>query len=151
MSEQSDEDFPSAPEFGRSLRGMGVNLLVSNVPQTVAFVTEVFDLEMVYVDSDFAVIAREGQQWMLHGDHTYHSHPLLALTGDGVVRGAGIELQLYGIDPDSAEAKARARGDAILQSAQNKPHGLREAVIVGPDGYVWVPSLPLREGADGQP
>ena len=26
---------------------------------------------------------------MLHADHTYHSNPLLALTGDGVLRGGG--------------------------------------------------------------
>jgi len=27
----------------------------------------------------------------------------------------------------------------------DKPHGLREAYIAGPDGYVWVPSVHKKE------
>ena len=75
MSDQSKEEFPSAPVFGRSLKGMGVNLLVRDVAQSVAFLREIFGLEVAYEDPDFAVVAWKGQQWMLHGDHTYHSNP----------------------------------------------------------------------------
>jgi hypothetical protein len=32
----------------------------------------------------------------------------------------------------------------VLQAPANKPHGLREAYIAGPDGYVWVPSVHTR-------
>jgi catechol 2,3-dioxygenase-like lactoylglutathione lyase family enzyme len=145
MKKRSGEPFMSAPDYGRSLEGFGVNLLVSDVARAVAFQTEVLGVEPVYADADFAVLAHGGAQWMLHADHTYGEHPLLALTGDGAIRGAGAELRLYGIDPDAAEARARARGDHVLAAAADKPHGLREAFLVDPDGYVWVPGRTLED------
>jgi catechol 2,3-dioxygenase-like lactoylglutathione lyase family enzyme len=134
-----------APDYGRSLRGSGVNLLVRDVARAVAFQTEVLALQVVYQDADFAVMrhaAADGQaeEWMLHADHTYSDHPLLALTSDHALRGVGIELRLYDHDPDAAEARARARGDHVLAASRDKPHGLRECYLVDPDGYVWVPS-----------
>jgi predicted enzyme related to lactoylglutathione lyase len=135
-----------APAFGRSLEGFGLNLLVRDVGRAVAFQAEVLGVTIVYQDADFAVLrhpgeAGEGREWMLHADHSFADHPLLALTGDGAVRGAGVELRLYGIDPDAAEARAEARGDAVLAPSADKPHGLRECCIADPDGYVWVPSV----------
>ena len=58
-------------------------------------------------------------------------------------RGQGLELRLYGVDPDRAEAIARQRGALVLSGALDKEHGLREAYIVDDDGYVWVPSVAL--------
>jgi len=111
----------------------------------------VLALDLVYADADFAVLRygnREGggpegggQDVILHADHTYAEHPLLALTGDGALRGAGVELRLYGIDPDAAEARARTRGDAVFAATQDKPHGLRECYLADPDGYIWVPGI----------
>ncbi len=131
----------AADAYGRSLAGMGVNLLVREVARSVAFLTEVLGLETVYADADFAVLRHSRQDIMLHADHTYAEHPLLALTGDGVLRGAGVELRLYGIDPDAAEARARARGDTVFAETRDKPHGLRECYLADPDGYVWVPGI----------
>ena len=145
MKKRSGEPFMSAADYGRSLAGFGVNLLVSDLARAVAFQTEVLGVELVYADPDFAVLTHGGAQWMLHGDHTYGEHPLLALTGDGAIRGAGAELRLYGMDPDAAEARARARGDHVLAAAADKPHGLREAFLVDPDGYVWVPGTALKD------
>lgn len=145
MKQPSGEPFMSAPDYGRSLRGFGVNLLVSDVARTVAFQTEVLGVELVYQDQDFAVLAHGGHQWMLHADHTYGEHPLLALTGDGAIRGVGAELRLYGVDPDAAEAKARARGDMVLAASADKPHGLRECFLADPDGYIWVPGTAIPD------
>jgi catechol 2,3-dioxygenase-like lactoylglutathione lyase family enzyme len=131
----------AADAYGRSLTGMGVNLLVREVARSVAFLTEVLVLEVVYVDADFAVLRHGNQDVILHADHTYAKHPLLALTGDGALRGAGVELRLYGIDPDAAEARARARGDTVFAETQDKPHGLRECYLADPDGYIWVPGI----------
>lgn len=146
MKKRSGEPFMTAPDYGRSLSGFGVNLLVSDVARAVAFQTEVLGVELVYADTDFAVLAHGGHQWMLHADHTYGEHPLLALTGDGAVRGAGAELRLYDVDPDAAEARARARarGDTVLAASADKPHGLRESFLADPDGYIWVPGRALE-------
>ena len=132
-----------APDYGRSLRGLSVNLLVKDVARSVAFAREVLGATLVYGDVDFAVLRRAGAEWMLHADHTYSSHPLLGLTGDGALRGAGIELRLHDHDPDAAVAAASRLGYAVLAEAADKPHGLREAYIADPDGYVWVPDSPL--------
>jgi catechol 2,3-dioxygenase-like lactoylglutathione lyase family enzyme len=146
MKERDGEPWMAADAYGRSLTGMGVNLLVRQIERSVAFLTEVLGLEAVYADADFAVLRHGsaeagGQDIMLHADHTYSEHPLLTLTGDGALRGVGVELRLYGIDPDAAEARARARGDAVFAETQDKPHGLRECYLADPDGYIWVPGI----------
>ena len=143
MKKRKDEPWMSAPDYGRSLGGFGVNLLVRDVARTCAFLREVLNLEPVYADPDFAVLRHAGHDIILHADHTYAEHPLLALTGDGAIRGAGAELRLYGLDPDAAEARARARGDTVLAESRDKPHGLRECYLADADGYVWVPSQAL--------
>ncbi len=145
MKQRTGEPFMSAPDYGRSLRGFGVNLLVSDVARAAAFQTEVLGVELVYQDRDFAVLEHGGHQWMLHADHTYGEHPLQALTGDGAIRGAGAELRLYDVDPDAAEARARARGDAVLAASADKPHGLRECFLADPDGYIWVPGTAIPD------
>lgn len=141
MAEKQNAGFPSADAYGRSLKGFGVNMLVSDVARSVGFLADILGVQVVYQDRDFAVCRHRGDEWMLHSDASYHSNPLLSLTGDGAIRGAGLELRLYGVDPDSAAARAEAAGHLVLQEAQDKPHGLREAFLVDPDGYVWVPSV----------
>ena len=132
-----------APDYGRSLKGLGVNLLVADVARAVAFQTDVFGAEVVYADPDFAVLKAFGAEWMLHADHTYSDHPLRGSLDDALARGVGIELRLHGCDPDAAETRARARGEVVLAGAMDKPHGLREAYLIDPDGYLWVPDVPL--------
>jgi uncharacterized glyoxalase superfamily protein PhnB len=138
------EPWMTAPDYGRSLRGLSINLLVKEVPRAIAFAREVLGATLVYGDADFAVLRREGAEWMLHADHTYGNHPLLALTGDGALRGAGVEIRLHDHDPDGAAAKAQGLGYTVLAAAADKPHGLREAYIADPDGYVWVLDSPLK-------
>lgn len=141
MADGEKAPFMDADSYGRSLKGFGVNILVSDVAATLAFLAEVLGVKTVYADADVAVCRHGGQEWMLHSDASYHSNPLLALTGDGAIRGAGLELRLYGVDPEAAAARAEAAGFTVLQPPSDKPHGLRETYIAGPDGYVWVPSV----------
>lgn len=147
MDDGAKKPFMPADVFGRSLAGFGVNILVSDVAATLSFLQQVLTVAVVHAERDFAVCRYEGRQWMLHSDASYHSNPLLALTGDGAIRGAGLELRLYGVDPDAAVARAAALGFTVLQGPTDKPHGLREAYIAGPDGYVWVPSVHSRPAA----
>ena len=144
---------PDAVAYGRGLRqGLGVNLLVRDVPAEVKFLAAAFGVSVHYYDDDFAIVAGFGAEWMLHSDRSYTANPLLGVVRGsdeaGGVRGAGIELRLYGCDPDAAVERVGALiagGVAahILAAAMDKPHGQREAVVIDPEGYAWAPSLPI--------
>lgn len=143
MKLRTGEPWMPAPEYGRSLRGLTLNLLVREVARALPFHREVLGAEVVYHDPDFAVLRRDGVEWMLHADHAYDHHPLQASLAGGGARGVGAELRLHGRDPDEAESAARRLGYPVLAPATDKPHGLREAYLLDPDGYLWVPDVPL--------
>ncbi|MFD2205090.1 hypothetical protein [Kiloniella antarctica] len=130
-----------APEFGRSLSGLGINLLVNSVASELEFLTGVLLLEVLRSDKDFAVVRYLEQIFMIHGDHTYDRHPLSGLLCNGTLRGVGIELRLYNLDPDEACQRAEKLNYDIFAPAQDKPHGLRESYLASPSGYMWVPSV----------
>ena len=146
----ADKEFMPAEEYGRSLQGLGINLLVRDVTRSVAFARDVLGASVAYADKDFAVLryacGPTRAEWMLHSDGTYHSNPLLGLIGDAQVRGAGVEVRLYHCDPDAAVERAKAHGHHVLSEAADKPHGLREAYILDPDGYCWVPAVHKKAG-----
>ncbi len=146
MKKRSADQQPwMAPDdYGRSIRpGLGVNLLVKDVSAAVRFAEQVLGATATYSDADFAVLRAAGSEWMLHADHTYVDNVLTGILDGAETRGAGIELRLYGVDPDSAESAARDGGWTVLSGAIDKPHGLREAVLIDDDGYVWVPGVAL--------
>ncbi|WP_424972381.1 VOC family protein [Dinoroseobacter sp. S76] len=138
-----DFETASADAFGKHLSGLGVNLLVRDVAKSVAFLTEVFGMQVFQPTADFAILTYQDSVFQIHADGTYHSHPLPSLLPEAGARGGGIELRLYGCDPDEAVARAEARGAVILQAPMDKPHGLREGYILDADGYAWVPSNAL--------
>ena len=131
----------SPPVYGRSLRGLGVNMLVRDTARAVAFARDVLGLTVVYVDPDLAVLRHGEHEWMAHADHTYDAHALLPRTKVAALRGGGIELRVHDVDPDAACAAALQRGYGVLEPPSDKPHGLREAYILDADGYVWVPDI----------
>jgi catechol 2,3-dioxygenase-like lactoylglutathione lyase family enzyme len=133
----------SAEAYGRALKGIGFNLLVKDVPRAVAFATEVLGAVSVYDDEDFAALRFNGADFMFHADHAYQDNPLSGVVAGLDARGAGVELRLYGCDPDRAEEKARQMGFTILAGTIDKPHGLRECVILDDDGYAWVPAVAI--------
>ena len=135
-----DYESVSAEDFGASLTGLGVNILVTDVRETARFLAEVFDMGIHRLSDDFAIVTYGTQVFQLHSDGTYHSNPLQGLLPENPPRGAGLELRLYDSDPEQAVAKAKAAGGTILQEPTDKPHGLREAYILDRDGYAWVPS-----------
>ncbi|WP_374374987.1 VOC family protein [Dongia sp.] len=152
MSSDTGE-FPSGEDYGRSLKGFGINLLVRDVAKTVAFSRDILQAEIAIADRDFAVLrhrvaGRVLAEWMLHADATYHSNPLLGLVPADGPRGTGAELRLYHLDPDQAVARAKAGDYVVLAEPADKPHGMREAYILDPDGYCWVVSLPLAKKPD---
>ena len=138
-----DYETVSAEDFGKSLRGIGINMLVRDVRRTAAFLEDVFKVDVHRLSDDFAIITYGDQVFQLHSDGTYHSNPLLTLLPENPPRGAGLEIHFYDTDPDEAAARAEARGAVILQEPTDKPHGLRETYILFDDGYAWVASRPL--------
>jgi uncharacterized glyoxalase superfamily protein PhnB len=86
------------------------------------------------------VLTAHGSTWQLHSDWSYRDHELRGAVEGVATRGAGVELRLYGADPDACAARCREAGGVVLSDAIDKPHGLREAHLMDQDGYVWVPS-----------
>ena len=138
-----DFETVTAEDFGKSLRGVGSNVLVRDVRATAAFLQDVFEAGVHRLSDDFAIITYGEDIFQLHRDGTYNSNPLLGLLPENPPRGAGVELRFYDTDPDAATKRAEARGAVILQPPTDKPHGLREAYILCDDGYAWVPSRSL--------
>ncbi|RWA60454.1 glyoxalase/bleomycin resistance/extradiol dioxygenase family protein [Mesorhizobium sp.] len=142
---RSKTPWMKAEDFGRSLpHGLGVNLLVTDMAAMEAFCHDVLGARIIYADEDFAAIELLGSIFMLHADHSYLDNSMTGVIAGAETRGAGIELRLYGADPDAVEKKAAAFGHIVLAGSIDKPHGLRECYIVGPDGYVFVPSARLQ-------
>ena len=135
-----DYETIKADPFGRGLSGLGLNLLTRNVRVLAGFLEAVFDMRAFQVTDDFAIMQYGDQVFQLHSDGTYHSNPLLGLVPESPPRGGGLEIRLYESDPETCVARAEAAGGTVLQPPTDKPHGLREAYILCPDGYAWVPS-----------
>jgi hypothetical protein len=139
---------PDPVAYGRSIpRGLGVNILVENVDRSARFQEEIFGATILYWEEHFAIMRVADSTWLLHSDWSYRSHELIGVVAGVTARGCGVELRLFGVDPDRAEAAARRRDAIVLARAADKEHGLREAYIVDDDGYVWVPSIPVPSAA----
>ena len=134
-------DKVSGPELGHALRAISINLLCRDVAAEVAFLTGVFGMTAHQAGRDFAILLHAGQPLQLHSDGAYASHPLPGLLPEAGPRGAGVEIRLHEADPDEAARRAEAAGGVVLQAPSDKmAHGLREAVILSPSGYAFVPS-----------
>lgn len=134
----------SAPDFGRGLAGVGVNLLVRDVRAMTAFMNTCFNVSVHRLSDDFAIILHDGAYIQLHSDGTYGAHPLLDLVPENPPRGGAVQLYLFGIDPDAACARAEAAGGVVIEPPVDKPHGLREATILAPEGQAFSPAVALK-------
>src|SRR5436309_12894448 len=103
----------SAADYGRTLTGLTLNLIVRDVSLSLPFYTWVLGLRALYSDPDFAALAGHGVRLLLDADHTYEAQrwpPRLAEKGE---RGLGAETRILGIDPDAAERRTRAAGYGV--------------------------------------
>jgi len=146
MKKSTTTPFMAAPDYGQSLSGFTVNLLTANLARALIFQRDVLQVEVLHQDEDLLILRGYGSNWMVHADHTYDKHPLLADTQNVTRRGAGIELRLHDCDPDAAAARAQEQGFRILDGPRDQSdHGLREAHIIDDDGYIWVPDVPVAD------
>ncbi|MCB2139296.1 MAG: glyoxalase, partial [Rhodobacteraceae bacterium] len=74
-----DYETVSAEDFGRSLSGLGLNLLVRDVAAEAGFLSSVFEMSAHRQSRDFAIMSYHGEVFQLHADGTFGSHPLLSL------------------------------------------------------------------------
>jgi uncharacterized glyoxalase superfamily protein PhnB len=133
----------SGADYGRSLRGLGFNLIVNDLERALTFATEVLGATLFFRTDVFAAMKLSGHDYMLHMPASYRGNELHATLTSDAPRGVGIELRCYHVDPDAAEARARAKGFTILAGTMDKPHGLRECMILDDEGFVWIPSRHL--------
>jgi catechol 2,3-dioxygenase-like lactoylglutathione lyase family enzyme len=137
--------FMSADEYGRTLVGLSLNLIVRDVARSAPFYRDVLGFRVLHQTADYAALERDGAKVQLHADHTYTRQPWGARLGEGGKRGFGVEIRLLGIDPDEAERRARGAGYTVLAAAQDwPPHGWRDCLIEDPDGYTFSVGVPLR-------
>ena len=131
------EPWIAAADYGRLLPSFSVNLVVRDMPRSVAFYSDVLRALVHYSDPDFAAIKVAGAEVMLHTDHTYEGNPWYPRLANTDSRGPGAELRLLGMDPDATEGRARTAGAQIVKPATSRGHGWREVMVADPDGYVW--------------
>lgn len=133
----------SADEFGRSLSGIGINLLTPDVRGLTGFLETVFGVSSHQVSDDFAIVRHGAALMQIHADGTFAAHPLYQMLPENPPRGAGAQFYLFGIDPDDAAKRAETAGYVVIEPPADKPHGLRECTILSPCGYGFSPALPL--------
>jgi catechol 2,3-dioxygenase-like lactoylglutathione lyase family enzyme len=145
MDSLTGKPAPSGAVYGRSLTGLGFNLIVSDLERALHFATQVLAATIRFRTDAFAAMRLGGHDFMFHINSSYRGNELHATLISDAPRGVGIELRCYETDPDHAEACARRLGFTVLAGSINKPHGLRECMILDDDGYVWIPSSRLQE------
>jgi len=133
----------SGAEYGRTLRGLGVNIIVNDLDRAIHFASEVLGATVFFKTDMFAAMKLHEADFMFHVPATYKGNELHATLVSDAPRGVGIELRCYHVDPDAAEARARSHGYTVLAGSLDKPHGLRECMLLDDDGFVWIPSCHL--------
>jgi uncharacterized glyoxalase superfamily protein PhnB len=131
----------SGPDYGRTLRGLGFNVIVRDVTRATHFAETVLGATRFFGNDQFSAMKLNGADFMFHADATYAHNVLAGSLAGAEARGVGVELRCYGCDPDVAEAKARAGGWTVLAGCSDRPHGLRECMIMDDEGYVWIPAV----------
>lgn len=136
-----DLETVSAEDFGRSLKGIGVNLLTGDVRRLAAFLEGVFGASVHRLSDDFAIVRHGDVMIQVHGDRTYRAHPLLGLVPESPPRGGGVQLFLFGADPDRAVVRAEAFGGVAIEAPRAKPHGLYEATVLSAEGFAFTAAV----------
>ena len=147
MKKRKGDPWVPAGAYGRMLPAFTVNLIVADVARSVAFYRDVLQAFVHYSDEDFAAVKVGGTEIMIHADHTYEENPLYRRLSEAGLRGAGVELRLFGIDPDAVEDRAKAAGATVLSATMDRAHGWREVFVEDPDGYVWAVGTPTEPGS----
>lgn len=137
----TDLDTIGAVAFGHSLSGVALNYVSRDVRGLASFLEGCLGMSIHQLSDDFAIAVYASAMIQLHSDGTYRAHPLLDLVPENPPRGSGFQAFVMGVDPDAACARAEAFGGTVIEQPTDKPHGLREATILSPDGYAFSPAV----------
>jgi catechol 2,3-dioxygenase-like lactoylglutathione lyase family enzyme len=137
----------SGADYGRGLTGFGLNVIVTDLNRSVRFAKQVLGAEVFFRTDVFAAMILSGNHFMFHINDSYRGNALHPTLVSDAARGVGVELRCYEVDPDAAESRARGLDYTILAGSIDKPHGLRECMILDDDGFVWIPSKRLKPNA----
>jgi len=135
----------TAADYGRTLKGLSLNLLVRDIDRSLPFYTEVLGFRDLHHDPDFAALERDGVNLVLHADHAYAAQPWAPRLAEQGKRGFGAEIRILGIEPEDAERRARERGHTVLYPTKEWPHGWRDVVLEDPDGYTFAVGVPVGQ------
>jgi catechol 2,3-dioxygenase-like lactoylglutathione lyase family enzyme len=78
---RTGDPWQTPPEYGATLAGASLNLIVRDVERSHAFYVKVLRFHALYSDADFAALEWGGLKLQLHADHTWEQmpwHPRLA-------------------------------------------------------------------------
>lgn len=140
----TDLETIDAATFGQGLRGVALNFLCRDVRAMADFLRGCLGMSVHRLSNDFAIVVHDTTMMQLHADGTYGAHPLLGLLPESPPRGAGVQMFVMGVDPDAACARAEDHGGVVVEMPSDKPHGLREATILSPEGYAFSPAVARR-------
>ena len=133
VMKRTREPWMKAADFGHSLpRGVGINLLVPEIAPMEVFCRTVLGANTIYADEDFAAIELQGSVFMLHADHSYLDHEMTSVVDGAKIRGTGIEIRIYGADPDRIEARARDVATSCSQARRTSRTGCANAISSHP-------------------
>lgn len=127
----------NAAEYGRTLHGLSLNLIVRDLGRSLPFYTEALGFRVLHRTAEYAALEREGIHVQLHVDRTYERMPWAGELSSGARRGLGAEIRLLGFDPDAVERAASEHGTVLLPTASRESHGWRDCVVADPDGYTF--------------
>jgi uncharacterized glyoxalase superfamily protein PhnB len=145
VKKRTGEPWIPAPEYGRALPALSLNLIVRDVARSVSFYRSVLEAEVRYEDPDFAALRVEGVDFMLHADHAYEANPWASVLASDALRGLGAEIRLLGLDPAEVERRASDGGYRVVRGVTTRGHGWQEVMVADPDGYVWAVGTPTVE------
>jgi hypothetical protein len=80
MKKGTSTPFMAAPDYGQSLSGFSINLLSANLARALQFQRDVLHATILHQDEDLLIVNGFGANWLVHADHTYDKHALLADT-----------------------------------------------------------------------
>jgi catechol 2,3-dioxygenase-like lactoylglutathione lyase family enzyme len=143
MKKRTTEPWMTAADYGRTLTGLSLNLIVRDVARSLPFYTSVLQLRLLYSDEDFAAFEGEGVRIQIHADHTYAEMPWASRLAGDAKRGLGAEIRILGLDPDAAETRTREGGFTVLVPTRDWPHGWRDCIVEDRDGYTFAVGAPL--------